>query len=303
MADSSDAATGKQSRNRMVDSVSGKAQEVIKEDYGKARDVALQAAKSRAYLYPIKGILYFMAHRTLWKPFLSRLGPYVALSVSVVAGMFTFTYLPQLALLVFVNGPLAVFTTVVLILNESSTIINMISRNWLLQDALLDTFDGTLIARDATNIVSEGREVKSGSDPMQKLGKILKSPFEKFSPKAIVRYFLYLPLNFIPVVGTGIFILLQGRNRGKLVHGRYFQLKRWSSSQRSDWLEKHTGPYTAFGLVATVLEMIPLASMFFTYTNTVGAALWAADIEAKNTSMTDSTAPSLRETAEKADEL
>jgi hypothetical protein len=35
----------------------------------------------------------------------------------------------------------------------------------------------------------------------------------------------------------------------------------------------------------------------------VGAALWAADIEAKNTSMTDSTAPSLRETAEKADEL
>jgi hypothetical protein len=56
-----------------------------------------------------------------------------------------------------------------------------------------------------------------------------------------------------------------------------------------------------FGLVATLLEMIPLASMFFTYTNTVGAALWAADIESMNTSMTDETAPTLREAAKDMD--
>lgn len=62
--------------------------------------------------------------------------------------------------------------------------------------------------------------------------------------------------------------------------------------------------------------MIPFASMFFTYTNTgkgpypliktlcanaktVGAALWAADIESMDTSMTDGTAPTLRESAQK----
>lgn len=112
--------------------------------------------------------------------------------------MFFFTYLPQLAILVFVNGPLAVFTTVLLILNESSTIVNIISRNFLLQDALLDTFDGTLVARNATGVVSEGRQLKSGSDPIARLGKIIKNPFSKFSPKAIVRYIMYLPLNFIP---------------------------------------------------------------------------------------------------------
>lgn len=112
--------------------------------------------------------------------------------------MFAFTYLPQLAILVFVNGPLAVFTTVLLILNESSTIVNIISRNFLLQDALLDTFDGTLVSRNATGIVSEGRELKAGRDPMQRLGKILKSPFQKYSPKALIRYVMYLPLNFIP---------------------------------------------------------------------------------------------------------
>ena len=112
--------------------------------------------------------------------------------------MFFFTYLPQLAILVFVNGPLAAFTTALLVLNESSTIISIISKNFLLQDALLDTFDGTLVSRNGAGIVAEGRELKSSGDSIQRLGKVLKSPFDRFSPKALVRYVMYLPLNFIP---------------------------------------------------------------------------------------------------------
>ncbi|KAF5231798.1 hypothetical protein FANTH_13236 [Fusarium anthophilum] len=325
MADTADASgadhqQGPAKRNRVVDSVGEKAQEVFKEDYAQAREHVASAAKSRSYLYPIKvqepsscaperslanaarleqGIFYFISHRSLWKPFISKLGPLVLLSTGVIGGMFFFTYLPQLAVLFFVNGPIAPLSAVLLVLNESTTIINLVSRNYLLQDALLDVFDGTLLACGDTQIVSEGREVKSGADPMQKLGKIIKSPFEKFSPKAIVRYVMYLPLNAIPVVGTVIFILIQARTRGKGVHGRYFQLKKWSQPKREDWLTKNVGPYTAFGLVATLLEMIPVASMFFTFSNT--AALWAADIEDKNASMTDGTAPTLRETAKKAE--
>jgi hypothetical protein len=170
--------------------------------------------------HAVRGIVYFVTHRSLWKPFASRLLPTLTLSAGVVTGMFFFTYLPQLAVLVFVNGPLAVFTTVLLVLNESSAIVNIISRNFLLEEAILDTFDGTLISRNADGVVKNGREIKSGSDPMQRLGKILKSPFEKYSLKSFVRYFMYLPLNAIPVVGTVIFILLQGKNRGRSVHGR-----------------------------------------------------------------------------------
>jgi hypothetical protein len=47
--------------------------------------------------------------------------------------------------------------------------------------------------------------------------------------------------------------------------------------------------------------MIPVASVVFSFTNTVGAALWAADIEAKENEMTGSTAPELREAAKKAE--
>lgn len=128
--------------------------------------------------------------------------------------MFAFTYLPQLAVLVFVNGPFAVVSTVLLVLSESAAIINTVSRGWLLQDAILDTFDGTLVSRDATALLSEGRELKGsstrGGDPMKRLGKVLRSPFEKYSPTAMIRYLLYLPLNFIPVVGTVAFVFFQG---------------------------------------------------------------------------------------------
>lgn len=203
-----------------------------------------------------QGVAYFVSHRALWKPFLSKLGPTLTLSVGVLAGMFAFTYLPQLAVLVFVEGPLAVFSTVLLVLNESSTLVSTISKTWVLQDALLDTFDGTLVARNSTNLVKGGREIKSGSDPIAKLGKIIKSPFERFTPSALIRYVMYLPLNFIPVVGTIIFITLQGRTRGKSVHDRYFQLKGWNSRQKSDWLKEHVGPYTAYVLPLLGLENI-----------------------------------------------
>ena len=96
----------------------------------------------------------------------------LTLTTGVVAFMFFFTYLPQLAVLVVVNGPLAVFTTVLVVLNESSAIVSMISRKLVLQEALLDTFDGVLVAKDATNLVSEGRQLKPGSNPMGMLASL-----------------------------------------------------------------------------------------------------------------------------------
>jgi hypothetical protein len=161
--------------------------------------------------------------------------------------MFVFLYVPQAAALALVNGPLAALTTILLTLSESSTIINILSRTFLLQDALVDTFDGTLVARNQTEVLAEGRQLKGGNfnDPIGKLGKLLKSPFEKYTPTAFIRYIMYLPLNFIPIVGTVMFVLLQGRSRGNSVHTRYFQLKKWNNAQREAWLKENTAPYTA----------------------------------------------------------
>lgn len=145
-------------------------------------------------------------------------------------------------------------------------------------------------------VVSEGRQLRPSSDPIGKLGKLMKTPFERFAPKAIIRYFMYLPLNFIPVVGTVLFVILQGKRFGPTAHARYYQLKRMNTNQRDEFVEKRRGAYTSFGVMAVLLEMVPFAGIFFQFTNTTGAALWAADEERKAT-----TAPGLREQAAKAD--
>jgi hypothetical protein len=183
-------------------------------------------------------------HRSLWRPLTSKLAPTMTLGLGVTTFMFAFTYVPQAALMAFTSGPIAAITAVLLVLSESSTILNVLSRTFLVEDAIIDTFDGTLVARDCTNLVSEGRQINTGSDPTYKLGKLLKKPFAKFTPGALIRYFMYLPLNFIPVVGTVIFVVLQGKRYGPTAHARYFQLKGWPRSRRDEHVEKNRGAYT-----------------------------------------------------------
>ena len=158
--------------------------------------------------------------------------------------MFIFTFLPQMAVMAFTSGPLAPLTATLLVLSESSTLFTILSKTFLIEDALVDIFDGVLVSKNTTELVSGGREVKAGSDPMAKLGKLVKKPFAKFTPQAVIRYFLYLPLNFIPVVGTVIFIVLQGRKAGPGAHSRYFQLKGWNESQKQKHVEERKAAYT-----------------------------------------------------------
>ncbi|TGZ81260.1 hypothetical protein EX30DRAFT_331256 [Ascodesmis nigricans] len=243
------------------------------------RALADASLRSKTYLYPIQGIIYFLRHRSLWKPLTSKLAPMAGLSVGVIATMFAFTYVPQSILLTFVNGPLAFISTIALVLSESAAIITALSRNFIVDDALTDVFDGVLVEEDCMRLVSQGRELKPTGGGVGRLGKALKRPFRKFTPQAIIQYFLYLPLNFIPVIGTVMFIFIQGRKQGPGYHARYFQLKAFKNSQRKDFIDQRKPAYLAFGTVAMLLQMIPAANIFFLYTNTVGAALWAADME------------------------
>lgn len=151
----------------------------------------------------------------------------MTLGLGVTTAMFMFTYLPQLAVLVFTQGPIAAFTTVFLVLSESSTLTMVLSKVFLIEDSLIDTFDGTLVARGDSALVAKERTVKSSSagDAIGRLGKLVSKPFQKFTPSALIRYLMYLPLNFIPVVGTAMFVLLQGKKFGPHSHARYFQLK------------------------------------------------------------------------------
>lgn len=201
------------------------------------------------------------------KPFTSRLLSTMTLSVSVVSFMFIFTYIPQgtpkfhraltrgafwqypVTVLFFTSGPFAPFSAILLILSESSTIINMLARSFLIREALDDTFDAVLLTKNEDVLVSSGRQLNKSTDPISRV-RICKPLFlamytcwwthslvPPLKTRSITlrqrqlsgmiftyatitavanrcRYVMYLPLNFIPVVGTITFLILQGRSRG-----------------------------------------------------------------------------------------
>lgn len=96
------------------------------------------------------------------KPLTSKLAPTISLGLGVTIAMFTFTYLPQMAVMAFTSGPLAAISAALLVLSESSTLFTILSKTFLIEDALVDTFDGVLVQKGATNLVSEGRQIKGG---------------------------------------------------------------------------------------------------------------------------------------------
>jgi hypothetical protein len=196
----------------------------------------------------IQGIWYFATHKDLYKPLLSRIAPTLTLGTGITVAMFLFTYAPQVAVLFFTSGPIAALSAVLLVLSESSTLTMVLSKYLLIEDSLVDTFDGTLIAKGETALVAKDRQVKAAGpgEAIARLGKMMSKPFANFTPSGAVRYFMYLPLNFIPVVGTAMFVLLQGKKYGPTLHHRYFQLKGMSRQQQEKFVEERQGAYTRY---------------------------------------------------------
>lgn len=61
---------------------------------------------------------------------------------------------------------------------------------------------------------------------------------------------------------------------------RYHELKQFTPDQRQTFTHAHRGAYTALGVVSLLLTLVPVVGpVVFSYSNAVGAALLAADLE------------------------
>lgn len=161
-----------------------------------------------------------------------------------------FTYLPQMAILAIFTGPLAPLVALVVVGAESLLILSFLARALFLEPALTHVFDATLQAAGQTQLVRDGKARAAAQSSVAKgvQGALVK-PLQAFSKDGIARYVLTLPLNFIPGVGTVLFLLYNGYNGGPGWHSRYFQLKNLSKGQRASFVEHRRAEYTAYGFV------------------------------------------------------
>ncbi|QRW23321.1 glutathione S-transferase [Rhizoctonia solani] len=263
--------------------------EIARSQVRAAADVGQEAVSSGAYVYPVKGIYYLLAHPRLYKPIAKPLGLSFITNLGILAFLFTFTYLPQAAFMAIFSGPFGFITAIPLILGEAAAITTVIAKTFYLGPALENLFDETLLLQGQTKLVSNGREVTTQSGT-KALGKLILKPLHRFSKEGIIRYILSIPLNFIPVVGTVFFLGYNGGLWEVEPNLRANEKVVFPQDQRKRWISERRGAYTSFGFAALALNLIPFATLVFSCTSAVGAALWAADEEKRQGSKPDMSA-------------
>ncbi|BCS27447.1 EI24 domain-containing protein [Aspergillus puulaauensis] len=234
-----------------------------------------------AWLFPLRGIYYFASRRFLWPLFKTRLIPIVFLSAFIYAILFFFAYLPQVTFLAIFQGSGAWVSGAFLVLGEGAAIVAGLFEAFFVDETLVDIFDAVMVSEGQSELVAASRVLyPQGDDVVKRLGKPTQTAvYSPFSLRQILEFIVLLPLNFIPVGGTPMFLILTGYRGGPFHHWRYFQLLDLSKPQRKERIRKRQLQYTTFGTVALVLQLIPVLSMFFLMSTAVGAALWAVEIE------------------------
>ncbi|KAJ9648884.1 hypothetical protein H2201_001964 [Coniosporium apollinis] len=252
-------------------------------DQGRARFLARPARyiTSASWLYPLKGLFYFIRHPFLWPLLRARLLPCFLLSIFVLANLFIWTYLPQVAFLAIFHGPAAWLNGTFLVLGEGAAIVALLFEAFFVDESQVDMFDAILVEKGFEDLVATTRPVNpEAPNSLKRLGKPRRSSvYAPFSLRQIVEFIILLPLNFIPIAGVPLFLLLTGYRAGPFHHWRYYKLLGLSKKERNAFIRKRRWQYMWFGTVSLMLQLVPVLSMFFLLTTATGAALWAARLE------------------------
>ena len=124
---------------------------------------------------------------------------------------------------------------------------------------------------------------------------------ERSTPRAIARRgaktiamtaMTSAPASVVPMLPV-LISLMSGDKATVPFMSQYLHMRGLKSyAEQQAVADTHKLAYTQFGIVAAILTSVPIASWAFVFSNTVGAALWAADLEKRDAQLfVDQTQP------------
>ncbi|KAK3847373.1 MAG: hypothetical protein J3R72DRAFT_431246 [Linnemannia gamsii] len=264
--------------------------------------------------YPVMGIVYLTRNIQLLGPqFIRSLAWALGVAVSTITPLIALTFksqqklitsvidtaFPRIAGMKILGIGIQTWSTMFLTMGESSLLVGIImgelfkkERSKGLFQTVLNkegnvhvgplaqvTENGGIIV--STKVVDQQQQGSLSSRLHQQQHKIMDKASSSTSHygQRMGLWLVTLPLNFVPVAGPIAFCYLNGKVRSRYVHRQYFDMKEMTQKERDDWIQTRKSQYTTFGVIAQGLELIPFIGILFGFTNTIGAALWAADLE------------------------
>ena|SRR3990167_1230700 len=262
-----------------------------------ANDPPLNPAKTA--LYPLKAILYFFRHPSLWKIIICPFIVTAVIAITAIVLIFSLALYPQYLLFTeFIEiDALCWFLAVVFCLLEILIIVFI---------TIFIFFDGT--KRRIYNKVFEieGISIQKQDKPHAQTHKKEKAEGNFCERNCLCwifvdcagtfkdcclcccinpRYWWYkmvswaifiitIPINLIPGLGTIIFILINGSIMAWRLQLNYYQDKNIPPNVCS-YVFRHRFPeFASFGTVCLILDLIPLLDILLVYTNIVASGIF-----------------------------
>lgn len=180
----------------------------------------------------------------------------------------------------FFAGPFAVMSTWISVVEQSIVISVFLVTTLVMPGIQRMTFDAVL-SRECTdeNMLSKLRKIVQVPFWVKCGNVIVKIPYQLNGPYILTRAILLLLIGLIPFIGPCLVLVLQAPSKGMQAHARYYALKGYSTEKIKAFARENNGAYLGFGIMLLLLELIPFINVFFMFTNNLGAALWAVEIE------------------------
>ncbi|KAI5962663.1 uncharacterized protein KGF55_003739 [Candida pseudojiufengensis] len=230
-------------------------------------------------------------HSNLWSLYLTILIPQLIIFLAIYSLFFLTFYPVQSVLYTSFMGPFGIFIAWYSLYSQSSNISQFIVTIVLIPYIQKIVFDA-ILSKECKNenflkFISMNRSAKSltrGENILRLyMRKIQRYVYEvkyfSILPFSITKILILFFVNFIPVVGPFFVLIVKVNSKSIQVHRRYFILKGFDVIEIENFYRLNKNSYLTFAIFALLLEMIPCVNVLLLFTNTIGAALWAVDLE------------------------
>lgn len=200
--------------------------------------------------------------------------------------MFVIVYPLESVIYTLLMGPLGVVAAWFSLYLQADVISKFLVTIMLLPYIQKVAYDAVL-SRECYHVYSRFHASRSKEKQNLRYNQKLRKYFHELPdisifPYTVTRLVFLFFINLIPVIGPLIVFFFKASSKGLQAHNRYFKLKGYTRKEIRANHKQNKAVYTAFGVTALLLEMIPVINIFFMFTNTIGAALWVVDLEKAN---------------------
>lgn len=255
-------------------------------------------------LYPIRGLLYFLFHPTLFKSCVDLVLRLLLISLAALAVLWITTYKLQFLAVsqLFGTGLVGRCAVLLVLLAEAIIPVYIFSERFIraVRNRLFDTVLkqqgishlSAFSTKEKTglrtsNAEDDNWEQKQGQrwGILWRLGSYVAGTFlqpsaTESSFRQYVRMACTLPVTSLMPIGPLVYAYLNGFGSAAALMDHYLLQKAvHKPADREAVYQANRMQFRMFGAVVFALNLVPIANWLFLFTNTVGAALWAADME------------------------